>query len=57
MIVPLTPIRCLRYAQEQFSDKTAVVCEDRRFTYANSQSEQVAWAAVFARCVSRQATA
>ncbi len=34
MIVPLTPIRCLRYAQEQFPHKTAIVCGDRRFTYA-----------------------
>lgn len=34
MNIPLTPIRFLRYAEEQFSGKTAVVCGDRRFTYA-----------------------
>lgn len=33
MNVPLTPLRCLRYAEEQFPDKTAVVCDERRFTY------------------------
>lgn len=33
MIVPLTPLRCLRYAEQQYSDKTAVVCGDQRFTY------------------------
>jgi fatty-acyl-CoA synthase len=34
MNIPLTPLRFLRYAQAQFPRKTAVVCEDRRFTYA-----------------------
>src|ERR1035438_4448080 len=34
MNVPLTPVRFLRYAEEQFPRKTAVVCQDRRFTYA-----------------------
>jgi fatty-acyl-CoA synthase len=34
MNIPLTPLRCLRYAQEQFPDRTAVVCGDLRFTYA-----------------------
>jgi len=33
MNVPLTPLRCLRHAEEQFPHKTAVVCDDRRFTY------------------------
>jgi fatty-acyl-CoA synthase len=33
MNVPLTPLRCLRYAEEQFPHNTAVVCDDRRFTY------------------------
>lgn len=33
MNVPLTPLRCLRYAEEQFPRNTAVVCDDRRFTY------------------------
>ena len=34
MIIPLTPLRCLRYAEEQFPHNTAVVCDDRRFTYS-----------------------
>src|SRR5205807_10210883 len=34
MNIPLTPIRFLRYAQQQFAHKTAVVCEDQRLTYA-----------------------
>jgi len=34
MNVPLTPLRCLRYAEEQFPRNTAVVCDDKRFTYA-----------------------
>ncbi|HSZ60436.1 MAG TPA: long-chain-fatty-acid--CoA ligase [Terriglobales bacterium] len=34
MNIPLTPVRFLRYAQEQFPRKTAVVCQHLRFTYA-----------------------
>src|SRR5213078_1419058 len=34
MNIPLTPIRFLRYAQQQFPHKTAVVCGDQRPTYA-----------------------
>lgn len=34
MNVPLTPVRFLRYAREQYPDNTAVVCGDRRYTYA-----------------------
>src|SRR5437763_15577907 len=34
MNIPLTPIRFLRYAQQQFPHKTAVVCGDQRSTYA-----------------------
>jgi acyl-CoA synthetase (AMP-forming)/AMP-acid ligase II len=34
MNVPLTPIRFLRYAEAQFPQKTAIVCRDQRFTYA-----------------------
>jgi fatty-acyl-CoA synthase len=34
MNVPLTPIRFLRYASEQYPNKLAVVCGDERFTYA-----------------------
>jgi fatty-acyl-CoA synthase len=34
MNIPLTPVRFLRYAERQFPGKTAVVCGDLRFTYA-----------------------
>jgi len=34
MNVPLTPIRFLRYAEEQFPRKTAVVCRNERLSYA-----------------------
>jgi fatty-acyl-CoA synthase len=34
MNVPLTPIRFLRYAEQQFARNTAVVCGNDRFTYA-----------------------
>lgn len=34
MNVPLTPIRFLRYAEEQFPLKTAVVCRNQRFSYS-----------------------
>ena len=34
MIIPLTPLRFLRYSSQQFPRRTAVVCGDRRFTYA-----------------------
>jgi len=34
MKIPLTPIRFLRYAREQFPDKVGVVCGEERFTYA-----------------------
>ena len=34
MNIPLTPLRFLRYAEEQFPRRTAVVCNDERFTYA-----------------------
>jgi fatty-acyl-CoA synthase len=33
MNMPLTPLRCLRYAQQQYGKRTAVVCGDNRFTY------------------------
>jgi fatty-acyl-CoA synthase len=33
MNIPLTPIRFLRYAREQFPRKVGVVCGDHRFTY------------------------
>src|SRR5215469_17835035 len=34
MNIPLTPIRFLRYASQQFPNKTAIVCGEQRFTYA-----------------------
>jgi len=34
MKIPLTPIRFLRYAREQFPQKQAVVCGEQRFTYS-----------------------
>ncbi len=34
MNVPLTPVRFLRHAEQQYPDNTAVVCGDKRFTYA-----------------------
>jgi fatty-acyl-CoA synthase len=33
MNIPLTPVRFLRYAEQQFAQKTAVVCGEDRFTY------------------------
>jgi fatty-acyl-CoA synthase len=33
MNVPLTPVRFLRYAEQQYPDKIAVVCGSERFTY------------------------
>src|ERR1700685_3154487 len=34
MTIPLTPVRFLRYTEQQFPNKPAVVCQDQRFTYA-----------------------
>ncbi|MGC1672294.1 MAG: long-chain-fatty-acid--CoA ligase [Candidatus Acidiferrales bacterium] len=34
MNIPLTPLRCLRYAEQQYPGRTAVVCNGERFTYA-----------------------
>jgi len=34
MNIPLTPLRFLRYAEQQFPRRTAVVCNNNRFTYA-----------------------
>jgi len=34
MNLPLTPVRFLRYSEQQYPHKTAVVCQDLRFTYA-----------------------
>jgi fatty-acyl-CoA synthase len=34
MNIPLTPIRFLRYASQQFPRKTAIVCGDNRITYS-----------------------
>ncbi len=33
MNLPLTPVRFLRHAREQYPGKTAVICDDKRFTY------------------------
>ena len=33
MIIPLTPVRFLEYAEKIFKDKEGVVCEGERFTY------------------------
>ena len=34
MNIPLTPLRFLRYAEQQYPGRTAVVCNQDRFTYA-----------------------
>jgi fatty-acyl-CoA synthase len=34
MNIPLTPLRFLRYAEQQYPRRTAVVCNHERFTYA-----------------------
>jgi fatty-acyl-CoA synthase len=34
MNIPLTPLRFLRYVSQQYPSRTAVVCGDQRFTYA-----------------------
>src|SRR5713226_2104043 len=34
MNIPLTPIRFLRYAEQQYPCKTAVVCVNERFAYS-----------------------
>ena len=34
MNIPLTPLRFLRYAQQQYPRRTAVVCNHEKFTYA-----------------------
>ena len=34
MNIPLTPLRFLRYAERQYPARTAVVCNDKRYTYA-----------------------
>jgi fatty-acyl-CoA synthase len=34
MIIPLTPLRLLRYSSREYPTRTAVVCGDQRLTYA-----------------------
>jgi fatty-acyl-CoA synthase len=34
MNIPLTPLRFLRYAEQQYPARTAIVCNQERFTYA-----------------------
>jgi fatty-acyl-CoA synthase len=38
MNIPLTPLRFLRYAEQQFPQRTAIVCGKDRFTYADFAS-------------------
>jgi fatty-acyl-CoA synthase len=33
MNIPLTPLRFLRYAEQQYPGRTAVVCDDKRYSY------------------------
>jgi fatty-acyl-CoA synthase len=35
MRIPLTPVRFLRYAEQQYPQQTAVVCGSERFTYSD----------------------
>ena len=50
MKIPLTPIRFLRYAREQFPNKVGVICGEQRFTYAQfaERSQRLAGALVAA---------
>src|ERR1035437_9241053 len=34
MNIPLTPLRFLRYAEQQYPRRTAVVCNENRYNYA-----------------------
>src|SRR5215510_5380116 len=34
MNIPLTPLRCLRYAEQHYPYRTAIVCGNERFNYA-----------------------
>jgi fatty-acyl-CoA synthase len=33
MNIPLTPLRCLRHAERQYPNRTAIVCGPRRYSY------------------------
>ena len=44
MNIPLTPIRFLGYAEQQYPKRTAVVCGKERFTYSQF-AERVSWLA------------
>jgi fatty-acyl-CoA synthase len=46
MKIPLTPIRFLRYAREQFPNKVGVVCGGQQFTYAQFSERAGCLAAV-----------
>ena len=48
MKIPLTPIRFLHYAREQFAHKVGVICGDHRFTYERfaERAERLAGALV-----------
>ena len=46
MNLPLTPVRFLRYSEQQFPSKTAVVCQDLRLTYAEFGDPEHQWISV-----------
>jgi fatty-acyl-CoA synthase len=46
MQLPLTPLRFLCYARDQFPNKTGVVCGDQRFTYVEFAERSARLAAV-----------
>ena len=50
MKIPLTPIRFLRYAREQFSNKVGVICGDQRFTYEQFAERSARLAGVLIAC-------
>jgi len=53
MNVPLTPVRFVRYAQEQYPDNTAVVCGDQRFTYTQFETRVSRLAGALRDCAVR----
>ena len=46
MNIPLTPIRFLRYAEQQFPKRTAVVCGKERSLMPSLLSVQANWLAL-----------
>src|SRR5260370_38616811 len=47
MNIPLTPIRFLRYASQQYPGNTGVVCGDQRITYAQFSDRAARLAGAF----------